>query len=69
MELTSWRILRELKRGPGVRLPNPLYADNKGIECRNKENNSLLKNYNIKLYEGENEKKGFIIEHYNRTWN
>lgn len=40
-----------------------------GLEFKNKEFNSLLKKYNMKLYHTENEEKSSTIERYNRTQN
>lgn len=48
--------------------PNLLHTD-KGLEFKNKEFNSLLQKYNIKLYHTENEEKSSVIERYNRTQN
>ena len=41
----------------------------KGFEFKNKEFNSLINKYNIKLYHTKNEEKSAIIERYNRTQN
>ena len=48
--------------------PNLLHTDI-GLEFKNKEFNSLMKKYNIKLNHTENKEKSSIIEHHNITQN
>ena len=52
----------------GHKPPNLLHTD-KGLEFKNKEFNSLMKKYSIKLYHTENEENNSIIERYNKTQN
>lgn len=48
--------------------PNLLHTD-KGLEFKNKNFNSILEKYSIKLYHTENLEKSSIIERFNRTLN